>query len=577
LFWPEFPPPLTQAVDAALALFARLLPLQDPSSAARLITLMIDSVKSPKYDKNVGRKTAVEINAAIAILLAMRQAMASPSKQVRELFGSTNVTTPLSTFLKVRVLNLKSGCSVLMGFQDGLTNGDPILRSASSEALGRLASLADNQFLATLMKTLVDQVVNNRDPQARAGCALTLGAIYDHVGSLAAGPLLKTTVNILMSLSKDAHPVVHYWALHSLSRVVNAASLTYAPYVSSTLGMLFRVYVSPSHELEGGTLVHSNISGDLPAYQAVCQIIDAVITILGPDIQESMRTRTLILDIVRRLASEEDEGIRVEAIRCIQHFLIFAPEHVDVPELITQFRTHLNSPRRPLKLASIHALYQLVQKDALLISKVGGDRLVEELFAMLDGDPSIEGVRKVISSWMKQTVAYNPSAWIDLCQKIMSRTTASQQATDAATKLGRTGFDDEGESLSVGMANESASADQNRPTSRWRTQLFALQCLHDICVTIARSGRKEQLDIAYARSMGLPVFGLFVSRVPDLIKMAFTASTAYVTEIRLEGLIVLRDVIEVSKSRTVADTRLTLTWADLCFDTGPGLRERAAS
>ncbi len=403
-------------------------------------------------------------------------------------------------------------------------------------------------FLVSLMKTLVDQVVNNRDPQGRAGCSLALGAIYDHVGSLAAGPLLKTTVNILMSLSKDAHPVVHYWALHSLSRVINAASLAYAPYVSNTLGMLFKVYVyvSPSHELEGGTLANSNISGDLPACQAICQIIDAVITVLGPDIQESTRTRSRILDIVRRLASEDDEGIRVEAIRCIQHFLLFAPEHIDVPELITQFRTHLNSSRRPLKLASIHALYQLVQKDALLISKVGGDRLVEELFAMLDGDPSIEGVRKVISSWMKQTVVYNPSAWIDLCQKIMSRTTASQQATDAATKAGMPIFDDEGASLSVGMGSEATSEGQNRPTSRWRTQLFALQCLHEICVTIARSGRKEQLDIAYARSLGLPITGLLASRVPDLIKMAFTASTAYVTEIRLEGLVVLRDVIEVS-------------------------------
>jgi len=64
---------------------------------------MIDSVKSPKYEKNVGRKAAVQVNAAIAILLAMRQAMASPSKHVREVFGSTAVTTQLSSFLKVRV------------------------------------------------------------------------------------------------------------------------------------------------------------------------------------------------------------------------------------------------------------------------------------------------------------------------------------------------------------------------------------------------------------------------------------------------------------------------------------------
>ena len=102
-FWPEFPPPLTQVVDAALALFARLLPLQDSASAARLIAFMIDSVKSPKYDKNVGRKTAVQVNAAIAVLLALRQAMAAPSKHVREVFGSTTVTTPLSSFLKVRL------------------------------------------------------------------------------------------------------------------------------------------------------------------------------------------------------------------------------------------------------------------------------------------------------------------------------------------------------------------------------------------------------------------------------------------------------------------------------------------
>ena len=103
-FWPEFPPPLTQAVDAALELFACLLPLQDPSSAARLITLMIDSVKSPKYDKNIGRKAAVQVNATIAILLALRQAMASPSKHIREVFGSTGVATPLSSFLKVCLL-----------------------------------------------------------------------------------------------------------------------------------------------------------------------------------------------------------------------------------------------------------------------------------------------------------------------------------------------------------------------------------------------------------------------------------------------------------------------------------------
>ncbi|KAJ7637580.1 clathrin-coated vesicle protein [Mycena polygramma] len=523
----EPPPATTSVVDTAIELFAQLLPLQDLTSTVKILTVLLESVRSPKFEKNAGRKAAVFINAAVAVVLALRQAMASThSRRAKDTFGSTQVTSLLSPFLK-----------------DALVDGDLVLRSASSESIGRLANLAGTHFLTSQIKLLVDQVVNNRDPHGRAGCALAFGAIYSHVGGLAAGPLLKTTVNVLMSLSNDPHPVVHFWALSALGRVMNAASLAYAPFVSSTLGMLLKVYLMESHEREGGTLLNANLSGDCPAYPVVCQITDAVITILGPDMQESSRTRTLVLNLVHEFSLENDEGICVEAIKCMQHFLMFAPEHVNIPDLVNQFRTHLASSRRPLKLASINALYQLVQKDALAMSRLGGDRLVEDLFGMLDDDSSVQGVRDVITSWLQQTVVHTPSAWIDLCQRIMSRTTASQQVADAASGQGLR--DDEGESLNFAMSQDGAAGGRKLSTSRWRTQLFALECLHKICTIVASSGRKEHVDIKYARTLGIPSSGLLFSRVPDLIKMAFTASTAYVTEIRLEGLVVLRDVIEI--------------------------------
>ena len=390
------------------------------------------------------------------------------------------------------------------------------------------------------MKTLVDQVVSNRDPHGRAGCALAFGAIYSHVGGLAAGPLLKTTVNVLMSLGNDPHPVVHFWALTALAQVINAASLAYSPYVTGTLGMLFKLYMLDTHEPEGGTLSSANQSGDLPTYQVVCQIIDAVIGVLGPELQESVTTRTLVLDLVEQFGGETEEGICVEAIKCLQHFLIFTPEQVDIPELVRRLRTYLSSSRRPLKMASINALYQMVQRDALTMSKVGGDRLVEELFGMLDEASVSEGVRGIISSWLRQTVIHNPSAWIDLCQRIMSRTTASQQASNA-TSMTSGIQDDEAESFAG-----TSDAQTRNSSARWQTQQFALQCLHDICTVVGRSERREHLDIPFARKKGFQESALLVSRVPDLIKMAFTASAAYVTEIRIEGLRVLRDVIEVS-------------------------------
>ncbi|KAF8630604.1 hypothetical protein AX15_002831 [Amanita polypyramis BW_CC] len=523
-------PPLTAVVDAAVELFAQLLPLQDLAIATRTVNTLLDAIRSSKLEKNVGRKVAVSVNASVAIVLALRNATTSVhARQARDILGSTQITTLLSSFLMAV-----------------LVDGDPVLRAASTEAIGRIASLSNTSFLTTQIKDLVDQVVSNRDPHGRAGCALAFGAIYSYVGGLAAGPLLKTTVNVLMSLSNDPHPVVHFWALRSLATVINAASLGYAPFVSSTLGMLLKVYMLDSHEREGGTLLNANLSGDCPAYPVVCQIIDAVTTILGPDMHESPRTRTLVLNLIREFSLEDDEGIQVEAIKCIQHFLMFAPEYVDIPSLVKQFRQHLNSPRRPPKLASINALYQLVQKDALVMSKLGGDRLVEDLFAMLDDDASVQGVRNVISSWLQQTVVHNPSAWIDLCQRIMARSNASQQVTEAASS--QTLRDDEGESLnarSAGGTGANVTEGIGHLTSRWRTQLFALQCLHRICTIVPESGRREHIDPVYARNVGLPISSLLVSRVPDLIKMAFTASTAYVTDIRLEGLVVLKDVIKV--------------------------------
>jgi HEAT repeat-containing protein 5 len=345
-----------------------------------------------------------------------------------------------------------------------------------------------------------------------------------------------------MSLSTDPHPLVHYWALVALSSVINAASLSYSPFVSSTLGMLFSAYSSSTHEDGGGSGLNANLLSVLPTHQVICQTIDGVISVTGPELMESNRTRALIIDLVHELGLESDDGIKVEAIKCIQHYLLFTSDHVDMQDLVNQLRRHLGSSCRPLKLASINALYQLVQKDALAMSKMGGDQLVEDLFRMLDEDAAVDGVRNIILSWLQQTASLNPSAWIDLCQRIMSRTTASQNVVVAATKTTAL-HDDEGESLGIGLTDGKQS---NNSTSRWRTQLFSLQCLHTICDIVGRSGRREHLDLVFARAQKIPTAHLLISRVPDLIKMAFTASAAYVTEIRLEGLVVLRDIIEVT-------------------------------
>jgi hypothetical protein len=181
---------------------------------------------------------------------------------------------------------------------------------------------------------------------------------------------------------------------------------------------------------------------------------------------------------------------------------------------------------------------------------------------MLDDDSSVQGVRNVISSWLHQTVIHNPFAWIDLCQRIMAGSTASQRVADAARS--RNAHDDERESLNAGHSQETKADDHGRLTSRWRTQLFALECLHDICRVVASSGRMEHLNSIAARNQGIPPSGLLFSRVADLIKMAFTAPMAYVTEICSACLGMLRDVIEVRLSLIYFHGLCLRITADIC-------------
>jgi HEAT repeat-containing protein 5 len=97
----EHPAPGTAVVDSAIELFAQLLPLQDVASTLKIITQLLESVRSPKLERNVGRRAAVSVNAAVAMLLALRIATTQHFRQARDTLGNMQVTNLLSSFLKV--------------------------------------------------------------------------------------------------------------------------------------------------------------------------------------------------------------------------------------------------------------------------------------------------------------------------------------------------------------------------------------------------------------------------------------------------------------------------------------------
>ncbi|KAI7879526.1 ARM repeat-containing protein [Lichtheimia hyalospora FSU 10163] len=584
--------PSTGYIDSSVELFATIFPSQPPPVQESTFEHIASVVKDARVEKNSPKRAAVLVNVTVALLGAFKNMMSKKKKSTCE------IPSGRATQLVQEIL------------MEAISHPDPYLRNAASETIGRLTAIVGGSFVASQMQQLVDLVVSNRDPNVRAGCALAIGYIYTHVGGMAAAPHLKTLFGILVSLSSDPHPVVHAWALEAITMTISAAGLMFSSYVNSALGMVAKLYLSETHEPGSGSVAVSNagMSVGFSAYQEFGRIIYELIGTLGPELQASTKIRELCLNMVEELKLEPDERVNVEAIRCIQHFLMFAPQYLDTQELVPYLQNQIASLHLPLKKAAVTCLYQLVQRDAELVFKAAQPGLDTELFKMLDTDPGLSDVKNVIRSWLKETAINEPSVWVNITKRIMSGTNkldATAAATsgkkESAANDGTRGsfdgpgtvdeddedmYDDEG----AGFGDDddhvditTTVADASGMTSRlsvnveipprWRTQLFALQCLQRTIEMVSSSGIREHFDLIYARARRQQAgFGDYlVFRVPDLIKLSFTAATAHVDELRLAGISLLRMVIEKFAATKDPDLEGTLLLEQYAAQIGAAL------
>jgi hypothetical protein len=97
----DTPPAVSSVCDTAIELFSQLLSVQDLSTTVRTISHLIESSRSPKLDKNAGRRAAVIVNSVVAIVRTLRVSMISHHRQAKDTLGQSQVTSALGTFLKV--------------------------------------------------------------------------------------------------------------------------------------------------------------------------------------------------------------------------------------------------------------------------------------------------------------------------------------------------------------------------------------------------------------------------------------------------------------------------------------------
>ncbi|EWC48289.1 hypothetical protein DRE_02393 [Drechslerella stenobrocha 248] len=515
-------PPATEVVNTAIDLFILLLPSQPPKVQESILEQITNFLASGSLARDPGRKAAITVNVAVA-LHGVLKLVQMENQQAQISFRQSNV--------------LKIIQDLLNGF---LLDPDQFVRNTAAEAMGRLCNIGGNIFTGTQIKHLIDTVVANRDPNARAGCAVALGCIQAHVGGMAANLHLKTILGILMSLANDPHPIVHFWSLDGMARTIDAAGLTFSGFVGSTLGMIAQIYVSDTHNEEVAAIVNGNLEDELFTNAVLARCCDSLVGVLGPDLMELTKPRELMLTLLGQFYSDPSVTVKIGALRAYEQFAIYATSALDLKEYSARLQGLIKDPDLELQEVAVDGLYQLMKSDAQRIVEIAETGLTERLWELIDDRPHYEQVKNLFKNWIAQLTTLTAGDWVMRCQNVMA-TMRSREAVNLETHKSHGGSgvdlrDEEVAGFAAAAQNDESSNGANAAGSgqellRWQVRTFAIECLLDILATLGKQGEAGTATL--------------LRYIADIIKMAFTASTANVIALRIVGLRVINQILKV--------------------------------
>ena len=514
-------PPPTEVVNMSIQLFAFVFPLTPPKVQESILEQIATFVSASSLERDPGRKAAINVNVAVALSSALTVA----AKETQCSPGDA------PSIAVERLLQ-----EMIRGF---VIDPDQYVRSLGYGALARLCNTSGNSFTNQEIKHLVDTIVGNREPSARAGCAMALGCIQAKVGGMAAGYHLKTILGILMSLCNDPHPTVHFWALEALSIAADGAGLGFSPFVSGTLGMLAQLYVSENHNHEVASAISMNLEVELSTQAALARCVDSLVNVLGPDLQESTKSRELILTLVALFQAEEELPVQSASLRCYEHLSMYAPGHVDFTEYVKLLQKYLKSEVTTLRDSAVDGLYNLMKRDSKDVIAAAEKGFEDQLWLVLDTAPGHEGIRNVLSNWMRQTCLGDTAGWLRRLQGVL-KMTRTKQIDTARTDTSKTAAipdlrDEEVAGFAAGENKYKTGQSEVEPL-RWQVRTFSMSLLDEMFHLVNK-------DVTTNWESGAQL--VLQNKIADVIQMAFSASTSSVLDLRVWGLKIIGHVLKM--------------------------------
>lgn len=466
-------PPTTGIVDNSILLFSNLFPFQPAKVQESLLEQMRTHMASHSNKATSQlRGEAVVVNCLVALNLGLKK--------------------------KARSMDARVVAQLLELLKGSIKHEDSRIRRLAAENLGLLCVYGGASFVTAQIKNIIDQIVAETDPHTRSGCSLSLGYIFRF--SQPGHANLKTVLGILISLAKDPHPIVHYWALKGVDLIVDSSSFNPGS-ASSLLSTVTGLYVAENHD-EVASVASQNIAADLNNVRVLAEVLHGLVVVMGPEIVVHREIKLLCDSLWF-----EDP---THAISIVQEALVFDVSMFDLQEVTGRLLAYLTHESSAVRDLAVQALHQLVKIYTIDLS---GKEL--QIWLVYNSTLS-EEVAKFISAWVEASAADSGTGRIHWVLRIQRLMTLNLNATSS----GQTQHtEDESAAITVG---ESTTGEP----LRWQTRALAMESL----IKIMEEAKSTPAILA---------------KIGDIIRLAFTCSTSDIVNLRLLGIRLLSVIVSI--------------------------------
>ncbi|GAV75653.1 LOW QUALITY PROTEIN: hypothetical protein CFOL_v3_19131, partial [Cephalotus follicularis] len=354
--------------------------------------------------------------------------------------------------------------------------------------------------------------------------------------------------------------ILQIWSLHGLLLTIEAAGLSVS-HVQATLGLAMDILLSEEN-------------GWVDLLQGVGRLINAIVTVLGPELAPGSIFFSRCKSVVAEISSRQETATLLESVRFTQQLVLFAPQAVSVHSHVQTLLLTLSSGQPTLRHLAVSTLRHLIEKDPISIID---EQIEDSLFHMLDEETDSEIgnlVRTTIMRLLYASCPLCPSRWISLCRNMVLATSARRNAetgnypSNGPDGDSRSNFGDDDENMvstSKGTTVQVYSSEGSSRNSirdkhlRNRTRVFAAECLSHLPTAVGKN--PAHFDLSIARKH--PAFGKaygdwLVLHVQELISLAYQISTIQFENMQPLGVGLLSTIVDkaqlVSAVRTALDS-----------------------